>query len=161
MGETIKVIQTAKTADRVESLHYMARMTIVNKIGIKVDELKENDFKKLGELMEKSKKPVEFVMSFDGTWFSFFTRVGTVKSVISSVNIAEEKDLAKRAKILEGLVSYGAATQAQVDALNKAHPDAAALSELKTKIDDLKKKVTEELKQLEELKKKYAAMGGK
>ena len=41
------------------------------------------------------------------------------------------------------------------------HPDAAALSELKTKIDDLKKKVTEELKQLEELKKKYAAMGGK
>jgi hypothetical protein len=161
MSETVKVIQTAKTADRIESLHYMARMLIVNKIGLRVDELKENDFKKLGELMEKSKKPVEFVMSFDGAWFSFFTRVGTVKNGISSVNIAEEKDMAKRAKILEALVSYGAATQAQVDALNKAHPDAAALSELKTKIDELKKKVTEELKQLEELKKKYAAMGGK
>jgi hypothetical protein len=161
MGETSKLIQTAKTPDRVESMEYLARAIIAKQIGVKVSELGATDFKKLTDLMAKTKKPVEFMMSFDGDWFSYFTRVGTVKGLITSVSIAAETDFEKRGKILEGLVSYGVATKAQVDALNKAHPDTAALAALKSQLEEQKKKVTEELKKFEELKKKYAALGGK
>jgi hypothetical protein len=52
-------IQTAKTPDRIVFLSNLAKVEIGNKIGLKVEDLDENDVKKLKlvELMTKNKNP--------------------------------------------------------------------------------------------------------
>ncbi|MGE0388337.1 MAG: hypothetical protein AB7Q97_26740 [Gammaproteobacteria bacterium] len=98
-----------------------AKTEIANKIGIKVGTLNDKDITKLTELMAKTKKPVEFMIAFDGTWFSHYTRVGTNKSSITEVHIGEYPGLNKK-KIIDALISYGAATKAQADAFHKKYP---------------------------------------
>ena len=114
-------IQTAKTEDRIVFISNLAKMQIANKIGLKVEDLDDNDVKKLKlvELMTKSKKPVEFVISFDGTWFTLYIKVGTFKHEFNSINLIEDKSIQDKQKVMKNLIQFGAATQKQLDQLNE------------------------------------------
>ena len=98
-----------------------AKMQIANKIGLKVEDLDDNDVKKLKlvELMTKSKKPVEFVISFDGAWFTLYIKVGTFKHEFNSINLIEDKSIQDKQKVMKNLIQFGAATQKQLDQLNE------------------------------------------
>ena len=114
-------IQTAKTPDRIVFISNTAKMQIGNKIGLKVEELDDSDAKKLKleELMNKSKKPVEFVISFDGTWFTLYIKVGSFKHEFNSINLIEDKSIQDKQKVMKNLMQLGAATQKQLDQLNE------------------------------------------
>jgi len=114
-------IQTAKTPDRIVFISNTAKMQIGNKIGLKVEELDDSDVKKLKleELMNKSKKPVEFVISFDGTWFTLYIKVGSFKHEFNSINLIEDKSIQDKQKVMKNLMQLGAATQKQLDQLNE------------------------------------------
>src|SRR5262245_39843693 len=112
-------IQTAKTPDRSVYLSNLAKMEIANKIGLKVEDLDESDVKKLKlvELMTKSNKPVEFVISFDGAWFTLYIKIGTYKHEFNSINLIEDHSIKDKKKVMQNLIQYGAATQKQLDQL--------------------------------------------
>ena len=98
-----------------------AKVQIANKIGLKVEDLDDNDVKKLKlvELMTKNKKPVEFVISFDGAWFTLYIKVGTFKHEFNSINLIEDKSIKDKQKVMKNLIQFGAATQKQLDQLNE------------------------------------------
>src|SRR5260221_9823919 len=112
-------IQTAKTEDRIVFTSNTAKMQIANKIGLKVEDLDDSDVKKLklAELMTKNKKPVEFVISFDGAWFTLYIKVGAFKHEFNSVNLIENR-INDKQKVMKNLIEFGAATQKQLDQLN-------------------------------------------
>jgi hypothetical protein len=114
-------IQSAKTEDRIVYLSNLAKMQIANKIGLRVEELNESDVKrlKLVDLMNKSKKPVDFVIEFDGTWFTLYIKVGTFKHEFNSINLIEDRSIKDKPKVLKNLIQLGAATQKQLDQLNE------------------------------------------
>jgi len=114
-------IQSAKTEDRIVYLSNLAKMQIANKVGLKVEELNENDVKrlKLVDLMNKSKKPVDFVIEFDGSWFTLYIKVGTFKHEFNSINLIEDHSIKDKPKVLKNLIQLGAATQKQLDQLNE------------------------------------------
>ena len=114
-------IQTAKTEDRIVFISNLAKMQIANKIGLKVEDMDDNDVKKLKivELMTKSKKPVEWSIEFDGTWFTLYVKVGTWKHEFNSINLIEDRSIPDRKKVMKNLIQIGAATQKQLDALNE------------------------------------------
>jgi hypothetical protein len=116
-----KTIQTAKTPDRIVFISNLAKMEIGNKIGLKVEDLDENDVKKLklSDLMTKNKKPVEFVIEFDGTWFTLYIKVGSFKHEFNSINLVEDNSIKDKKQVMKNLIQYGAATQAQLNALNE------------------------------------------
>src|ERR1041384_4612875 len=114
-------IQTATTPDRIEFMFKTAQQEIANKIGIRnAGKLAEKDFKKLEELMAKNKKPVEYFISFDGEWFGFFAKVGTVKIEITSISVTNDPSITDKEKVLNNLLAYGAASKAQVEAQKNA-----------------------------------------
>jgi hypothetical protein len=161
MGETFKVMGTAKEPDRIDSMAKMTKAIINARIGIHVDDLDAKEVAKVTDLMQKSKKPAEFVLSFDGQWISYFTRVGSIKLPGASWDLSAEKDFEKRNKILDGMFAYGIVSQAQIAAFNKAHPDVAGIAEEKKKLDAAKKTLDDAQKAYDEEKRKYTAMGGK
>lgn len=114
-------IQTAKTPDRIVPISYVAKQEIANRIGLKVEDLDDNDVKKLKlvELMTKNKKPVEFSICFDGTWFTLYIKIGTIKHEFNSVNLVEDSNIKDKRKVMKNLIQYGAATQKQLDQLNE------------------------------------------
>jgi hypothetical protein len=114
-------IQTAKTPDRIVFLSNLAKVQIKNKIGLTVEDLDDNDVKKLKlvELMTKNKKPVDFSIEFDGTWFTLYIKVGSFKHEFNSINLVEDKSIKDKKTIMKNLIQIKAATQAQLDALNE------------------------------------------
>ena len=114
-----KTIQIAKEQDRIVFMSNLAKMQIANKIGLRVEDLDDNDVKKykLVELMTKNKKPVEFFIAFDGTWFSLGLKVGSFKHVYNEINILEDNAVKDKRKVIENLIQFGAATKAQLQAL--------------------------------------------
>src|SRR5882762_8704891 len=109
-------IQTAKTEDRITFMSNLTKMQIANKIGLKVEQLDDNDVKKLKlvELMAKNKKPVEFVISFDGAWFTLHIKVGTFKHEFNSINLIEDGSIKDKERVMKNLIQLGAATQKQL-----------------------------------------------
>lgn len=114
-------IQTAKTEDRIVFMSSTAKTQIANKIGLRVEELDEKDVKKLKlvELMTKNKKPVEFVIGFDGTSFSLSVKIGSWKHQYNSINIVEDNSIKDKEKVIKNLIGFGAATEKQLDALKE------------------------------------------
>jgi hypothetical protein len=114
-------LQIAKTEDRIVFLSNLTRLQIANRIGLKVQELDDNDVKKLKlvELMNKSKKPVEFAIAFDGTWFTLYIKVGSFKHEFNSINLIEDRSIPDRKKVMKNLIDHGAATKKQLDVLNE------------------------------------------
>ena len=114
-------IQVAKTEDRIVFTSNTAKMEIANRIGLRVEELDDNGVKKLKlvETMNKNKKPVEFVIEFDGTWFTLYIKIGSYKHEFNSINLIEDRSIKDRQKVMKNLIQYGAATQKQLDALNE------------------------------------------
>jgi len=114
-------IQTAKTADRIVFISNLAKVQIGNEIGLKVEDLDDNDVKKLKlvELMTKNKKPVEWVIAFDGTWFTLYIKIGSFKHEFNSINLVEDHSIKDKKKVMQNLIQFGAATQKQLDALNE------------------------------------------
>jgi hypothetical protein len=114
-------IQLAKTPDRIVFLSNLAKVEIANRIGLKVEDLDDSDVKKLKlvELMTKNKKPVEFVISFDGTWFTLYIKIGSFKHEFNSVNLIEDSGVKDKRKVMNNLIQYGAATRKQLDQLNE------------------------------------------
>ena len=114
-------IQTAKTEDRIVFMSKTAKMQIANTIGLKVEELDDNDVKKLKlvELMTKNKKPVDFAISFDGAWFTLSIKVGTFKHEFNSINLIEDRSIQDKEKVMKNLIQFGAATQKQLDQLKE------------------------------------------
>jgi hypothetical protein len=114
-------IQTAKTQDRIVPISYVAKQEIANRIGLKVEDLDDNDVKKLKlvELMTKNKKPVEFAIGFDGLWFTLYIKIGASKHEFNSVNLVEDSNIKDKRKVMKNLIQYGAATQKQLDQLNE------------------------------------------
>jgi len=114
-------IQSAKTQDRIVPVSYVAKQEIANRIGLKVEDLDDNDVKKLKlvELMTKNKKPVEFAIGFDGLWFTLYIKIGTTKHEFNSVNLVEDSNIKDKRKVMKNLIQYGAATQKQLDQLNE------------------------------------------
>ena len=112
-------IQTAKTEDRIVYMSKLAQTEAANKIGLKVEALDERDVRnyKLVEYMTKNRKPVEFFISFDGTWFELRVKVGSYKHVYNSINIVEDNSIKDKEKVILNLIQYGAATQKQLQAL--------------------------------------------
>jgi len=126
MSENIKVLQVAKTPDRVEALAYMTYVLFKNKLVLSMKPFEKAELEKLTALMIKSKKDIEFCASFDGDTVKYFARVGTVKMYKETdpKGAAKLSDyppflLEKRDEILDGLMQYGIATKGQVDALKK------------------------------------------
>jgi vacuolar-type H+-ATPase subunit I/STV1 len=154
------VYQTATTADRIDFMSKTAKQVIAARIGISVSILDAKDIAKLTEMMTKEKKPVEFVVSFDGDGINYFARVGSKKYPITAINIANDSSL-DLDKVLNNLVSQAVTTKDKVVAFKKAHPDKKALDALKKQIDELDKKLKEDQKKLADLKKEYTDMGGK
>jgi len=113
-------LQTAKTEDRIVSLSKMAKAQI-GKMGLRVEDLDDKDVakQKLAEQMTKTKKPVEFVIEFDGVWFSLSVKIGTWKHAYNSINLVEDKSIKDKEKVIKSLIQFGAATQKQLDALNE------------------------------------------
>jgi hypothetical protein len=157
-----KVIQTATTPDRIKFMSTTAKTLIANRIGITgVPELDDKDIKKLSDLMSKTpNKPVEFVINFDGDGFNYFVRFTSTRIHVTSINLANVPNLDVD-KVLNNLVSYGAATKDLVVKFKKAHPDQKALGALKQQITDLEKKIKDDQKKLADLKKQYSDLGGK
>ena len=155
------IIQTAHAVDRIKATHDAARAEVINKIGIQVDKLEEKDFKKYADTMTKNKKALNFVISFDGQWFSYFALIGTFKDKIVEDDVGEDPTIRDREKVIKCLLAYGAANKAQVDAFRLKYPDEKALGSLKSEIDTLEKKIADDQKKLQELKKKYQDSGGK
>ena len=114
-------IQSAKVPDRIVFLSNLAKVEIANRIGLKVEDLDNNDVKKLKlvELMTKNKKPVEFVISFDGAWFTLYIKIGSYKHEFNSVNVIEDDGVKDKRKVMNNLIQFGAATQKQLDQLNE------------------------------------------
>jgi hypothetical protein len=114
-------IQTAKTEDRIVYMSKLAQMEIANKIGLRVEALDDSDVKKnkLVELMTKNKKPVDFFIAFDGTWFELGVKVGSFKHVYNSINVVEDNSIKDKDKVMRNLIQYGAATQKQLEALKE------------------------------------------
>jgi hypothetical protein len=114
-------IQTAKTEDRIVFTSKTAKVQIANQIGLRVEELDDNDVKKLKlvELMTKNKKPLEFVISFDGAWFTLYLKIGSWKHEFNSINLIEDNSIKDKEKVMKNLIQFGAATQKQLDALQE------------------------------------------
>jgi hypothetical protein len=114
-------IQIAKTPDRIIFMSNTAKVQIANKIGLRVEDLDANDVKKLKleETMAKNKKPLEFVIAFDGTWFTLYLKIGSFKHEFNSINLVEDKSIKDKPKVMKNLIQIGAATQQQLDALNQ------------------------------------------
>src|SRR2546425_690192 len=90
---------------------------------------REDDLKKVKEWMEKTKKPAEFLLSFDGTWLTLEVRVGSNKDTMTQFNTAAENDRGKRRATLEKLSKItSVVTQADLDAFDKANPDPTELA---------------------------------
>lgn len=114
------VIQTAKTADLIESRSKMAAMQIVNKIGIRnMGVVTDKDLKQFTELLEKNKKPVEFTIDFDGKWFTYGVRIGAFKQALKEINLAEDRSIADKEKVMNNLIMLGAATKKQLEQLKE------------------------------------------
>lgn len=114
------VIQTAKTADRIEFMSKTAVMEIANKIGIRgMTAANDKDIQQFTDLMTKNKKPVEFTIDFDGAWFTFGVRVGNFKRACNEVNLLEDCSITDKEKVIKALIQYGAATQKQLDQLKE------------------------------------------
>jgi hypothetical protein len=114
-------IQSAKTEDRIVYMSNLTKMQLANRVGLKVQELDEKDVQrlKLVDLMKKSKKPVDFAIEFDGTWFTLYIKVGTFKHEFNSINLIEDRSIKDKKKVLKNLIQLGAATQKQLDQLNE------------------------------------------
>ncbi len=113
-------LQTAKTEDRIVFLSNTTKLQI-QKLGLKVEELDANDVKKLKlvEMMTKNKKPLEFVISFDGTWFTLTLKIGSWKHEFNSINMIEDKSIKDKQAVMKNLINIGAATKKQLEALNE------------------------------------------
>jgi len=114
-------IQIAKTEDRIVFMSNTAKLQIANRVGLKVEQLDDNDVKKLKlvELMTKNKKPVEFVIEFDGAWFTLYIKIGTFKHEFNSINLIEDGSIKDKERVMKNLIQLGAATQKQLDQLNE------------------------------------------
>jgi hypothetical protein len=155
MSDTLKVLASAKTGDELKAKNDAARKIVMNDIGIRVDDLDAKDYAKLTAAMAKFKKPAEWVISFDGSWFGYFARVGTDKASkigISFVQLSFEKDIEKRRAILATLLKLKAATQPQVDEFMKNNPDPEAVAEAKKLVDNLTGKIKQEENLIQEFK---------
>jgi len=116
-----KPIQTAKTAKDIVPTSKLVKTKIANQIGLRVEDLDDNDIKKLKlvELMNNDKNPLQFIISFDGTWFTLYLKVGSTKHEFNSINLIEDKSIKDKPKVMKNLIQFGAATQQQLDALNE------------------------------------------
>lgn len=114
-------IFSARTPERIVFLSRETKDRIFAKFGLRVEQLDENDVKKhkLAELMAKAKKPLDFVISFDGAWFRLGIKVGSWKYIYKSINLVEDKSIKDKQKVLKSLITFGVATQKQLDELNE------------------------------------------
>ena len=114
-------LQTAKTEDRIIYISNLTKVQIANKMGLKVEDLDAKDVAKLKlvETMTKNKKPVEWVASFDGKWFTLTIKIGNWKHEFNSINLVEDKSIKDRKKVVQNLIDYKIATKQQLEALNE------------------------------------------
>ena len=119
-----KPIQTAKTAKDIVPTSKLVKTKIANQIGLRVEDLDDNDIKKLKlvELMNNDKNPLQFIISFDGTWFTLYLKVGSTKHEFNSINLIEDKSIKDKPKVMKNLIQFGAATQQQLDAMGLTPP---------------------------------------
>lgn len=131
---------------------------------------REDDLKKVKEWMDKTKKPCEFVLTYDGDGLTLEARVGSSKDSPVQFNLSAEKDVKKRRETLVNLGKHfpQLVTQTDLSAFDKAHPDPARLQEMKAQIDakaaeikDLEKKLADAKKEKAELEQRYRALGGR
>lgn len=123
--------------------------------------LDPKDLKKLEELAKTKKLPVDFCASFDGVSLDFYSKVGSAKGHITSIDLAADNSILDKEKTLEGLVKLGAADKATVEKYRKANPDKKAIAALKAEITELETKIKNNQAELATKKKQYAAIGGK
>ena len=132
---------------------------------------REDDLKKTKQWMQQTGKPADFFCSFDYKSLSLtlLVKVGSQKDTFTSVNIGSA-DIKKQREALACLNKDFPAlvTKANVDDFAKKNPDQAALDDLKKKIED-KTKLIQDLesrlatakREKADLQKKFQDQGGK
>lgn len=165
-----KLLYTAKNEADIKRFGDIMQAVINNDIHIKGGALDAKDRQDIALWMKDpklTKKEAGFYLFYDGKLFSSYVKVGPKKhTIIQPVNFLENSSITDTDKVngLGYLVSQQLATQDQY----KAFKNKQALAPLKTRIDDLKKKIKEaedkirpDRAELERLEKEYKDKGGK
>ena len=116
-------LKTAKEPDRIDSMYDNALTEIANKIGIRgISKLNDRHIRKIQEQMAKQKKPVDFVISFDGVWFEFYTKVGRIKDNEVAINVGQDPSIKDKVRVLKALLDYKAATPTLIQKYKQENP---------------------------------------
>lgn len=162
MGKLSKVIHTTKNPDLFGDGADNARM-LMRDFKISVLERastmpKERD--KIVEEMKKSKKPAEFVLTFDGRMLAYGVRVGSKTWPDFSFDITTISDAAQRRKWMASLQKHGKlVTDAQLAAFDKVNPtpaDPEEVAELEKQIAVVERVIKSETDVKSWYAKKYA-----
>jgi len=93
--------------------------------------------------MEKAKKPMDFVASFDGQWITVSARIGSTLDQITAVNYADPGDVDKaRAAIQHLKANSSLVSSSDLSAFEKANPDQTKIKALKDQIEAIGKEIT-------------------
>ncbi|MBX3605015.1 MAG: hypothetical protein KF788_07075 [Piscinibacter sp.] len=158
MGTVTEVLATAKKPDDVAGVEWDARSR-VSILGTPLKDTKV-DAAKIGEKMKKAKKSAEFILTYDGRKLVYGIRVGSDLTTIDSLDVAGERDLAKRRQWLVKIKkSSKVVTAADLDAFDKVNPipaDPKEIAEVEQQIDVAKSVIKSEQDVKSWYAKKYA-----
>lgn len=158
MGTVTEVLATAKKPDDVAGVEWDAR----SRVSILGTPLKDNkvDAGKIGDKMKKTNKPAQFLLTYDGRKLVYGIRVGSDLTTIDSLDVAGERDLARRRQWLVKLKkSSKVVTAADLDAFDKVNPipaDPKEIAEVEQQIDVAKSIIKSEADVKSWFAKKYA-----
>lgn len=151
MGKLTKVIHSVKNPDLLDDASDNARIMMR---GWRISALDRgssllSDRVKIAEKMRKTKKPAEFVLSYDGRHVAYGTRVGSDSWEEFRIDLVAVADLALRRKWMVKLMKETKiVTAADIAAFDKANPtpaDPEEIAELKQRIGIVESTIKSEL----------------
>jgi hypothetical protein len=168
MSGKSKLLASAKKKDELAQAQKFAQAQPKLMYGVSAAVPKNIDEAKIGDLMDKSKKPAEWYATVVGYKFIVDIRVGSTKTELLSFDLGATKDVKERRNGIDILVKDGLMTAAERIEFNRKYPDPDHLKGLlriieskKAAVKQTQDKLKEELNELERWKKIYIDDGGK
>lgn len=102
------------------------------------------DAAKAVTLVQKSKKPFEWVVTFKAPKLIVEARVGTTAvQTLGEFDLGSERDAGRRRAIIAAMKEQGVINASEATALNKAYPDYDRLKEIRQQLDARKRELDE------------------
>jgi len=136
-----EVVNTAKTSDRLELIWQIT----AKQLSWLAFKPKKPDVQAIGALMDKGKKPAQFVLTWDEKKLALIVRVGSNVTSLGVQDVAGEKDAGKRYEMLKEMHAH-----TELVPRSKVPPDPKQVGDLRDKV----KQLQDQVKQLEDLRKR-------